>query len=122
MANSKIELRGYFESLLDGSVSISPTPMTNPTSPSEVQTAILTVGNNISTPPPGSKGVLITLPAASTTTQVRLLKSDTGDVGFRLPDDASFIVLPFDSGSLPPAVIINVSTADDTESTSFRYF
>jgi hypothetical protein len=122
MANSRIELRGYFESIPDGSVSIAPTPMENPTSPSEVQTAILTVGDNASTPPPNAMGVLITLPVASTTDQSRLLKSDAGDVGFPLPQTANFVVLPFDPSNPPTAVIVTVTTNDDTEVSTFRYF
>lgn len=122
MANSRIEVRGYFESLLDGSVSINPAPMVNPTSPAEVQTSILEVGDNSSTPPPDAIGVLISLPTASTTDQSRLLKSDTGDVGIPLPPTGGFVVLPFDVDNPPTAVIITVTSSDDTEATSFRYF
>ena len=122
MANSKIELRGYFEALLDGSFSVAPTPMVNSSSPSEVQTAILTVGDNISTPAPGSKGVLISLPVASTSAQVRTLKSTTTDTGFPLPGTEQFIVLPLDPTNLPAAIIITVTSSDDTAPTSFRYF
>jgi hypothetical protein len=121
MANSKIELRGYIESLPDGSVSLAPTPMVNLTSPVEVQSAILVVGDNSSTPAPDSIGVLITLPVA-TTTNSRVLKAETLNSGFALPPLGGFIVLPFNPSSLPPAVIITLTTSADTLPTTFRYF
>ena len=120
MANSKVELRGYVESLPDGSVSIAPTPMTNATAPLSVQEKILTVGNHSFTPPVGSKGVIITLPQGATTGS-RILKGNNADVGVEFPTDPSFAVIPLNKDNLL-AVIITASTGDDSEPSTLRFF
>ena len=115
---SRVELRGYLDSLDSGSLSFNPTALVSIDAPGKVDSKICASGDNTFTPPAKSKGVIINYPAAVGAT--RILKGDAGDVGIKLSLTAGWIVLSLNPLSLSD-IIITLATVDILP-TTLTYF
>lgn len=112
--SSRIEVKGYLDSLPSGSLNILPNPLTSADAPGEITTRFLVGGDNTFIPPAKSKGALIVYPAVVGT--YRLLKGHADDVGIKLGLTAGFTILTLDTDSLSD-IIIEISANDDLPTT-----
>jgi len=115
---SRVEVKGYLDSLSSGSVSLNPTPLSSADAPGKVDSKICASGDNTFTPPAKSIGVLINYPAAAGTT--RILKGAAADTGIKLGIAAGWIILSLNPASLSD-IIITLATID-TLPTTLTYF
>jgi hypothetical protein len=116
--SSRVELKGYLDSLASGSVSFNPTVLASADAPGKVDSKICASGDNTFTPPAKSIGVLINYPAAIGAT--RILKGAGADTGIKLGITAGWIVLSLNPASLSD-IILTLATID-TLPTTLTYF
>lgn len=115
---SRVELKGYLDSLASGSVSLNPTPLSSADAPGKIESKICASGDNTFTPPAKSIGVIINYPAAAGAT--RILKGAGADTGIKLGIAAGWIVLSLNPASLSD-IILTLATID-TLPTTLTFF
>ena len=109
MASSRIQARGLFEGLPTGSRNIVTDEVVNTNPPFGVIQVELATGDNTITIPVNATAVLINFP--STSTAVKTLKGDAGDVGLVI-GTTGWLFFPIDIAT-SPTFILN-SDIDDT--------
>lgn len=116
--SATVQLRGFFSGLGIGSRSISPTDLTDTTSPAQVTQITLASGDNTIAVPSTADGCIIIFDSSSTT--VKTLKGAAGDTGIVL-SKTKWNVITFDT--TPPAnIIINSGAADTSKVTEITFF
>ena len=117
MAQSVVNIQGYFDSIPSGAGSIA-LAITNTTPPDHREQIVLASGDNTITVPALSDGVLIIPDSTSTVTKT--LKGDTGDTGVEVsPTKPTLLTWP----STPPAsFILTTNGADTGKYTTFLFF
>lgn len=113
---SHLTLRGFFESLPEGSRVIAPDELVNSDAPATVTNAQLQSGDNTVSIPSNAVGCLIIFDSASTA--AKTLKGDAGDTGIII-HSTNWLVLSFDPAR-QSTFIIN-SDANDVDGVTVLY-
>lgn len=117
MALSRVSVRGFISGLPSGSRSLVSREIENASCPGQVESIILTTGDNTIDVPTTSKGCIITFAEGSTST--KKLKGAGGDTGIEL-NQAGVNMLQFPP-TPPTVIIINSSTIDTGNRTLIEF-
>lgn len=117
MPTSTISARGSITGLASGSRSLVTAEAQNSSCPGQVESVILTTGDNTIDVPTSSKGCIITFASGSTST--KKLKGAGGDTGITL-NQAGWNILSFPP-TPPTIIIINSSTIDTGNRTTIEF-
>lgn len=121
MATAQVTVSGVVESALTGDVEIGPITITSTAASVHRVQVVLALGFNAITLPTTvtPTGCIIRFAAASTCDKT--IKGITGDTGIRV-HKTGFVVLTFDSASLPASIGITASVADTGNITEILFF